>query len=225
MRRVGTIVLGIAVAAIAIGAYIASTAPPAYPAGAGRDDSRISITGPVRVGATEQVHGPVVSVDGAVQIAGTVKGDVLAIHGNVTVSGKVTGTVTALDGNILVRGRVQDGVTAISGRASIGPGAVVRGDVRSSERPSVARDATVSGDVSKTNFAVWFTVAGWIALVVWWIAVTVALFVIGLLFTLLFPPRQARWPRRDATRSGPPPAGEHCWASGSRSWPPHSRRQ
>lgn len=88
MRRLGTIGLGAAVVALAICAYIASTAAPAYPDGSGRDDSRVSVTGPVRVAAREQIDGPVVSVDGPVQIAGTVKGDVLTVHGDITVTGR-----------------------------------------------------------------------------------------------------------------------------------------
>lgn len=168
-------------------AFIASSATPAFGAGPGADDSRVSITGPVRVGPGERIDGPVVSVDGPVRVDGTVDGDVLAVHGNVTVPGRVTGTVTALDGDIVITGRVHDGVTAASGQAVIGGRAVVGGDVRSSERPDVSPGAQVSGDVSKTNFAAWFTLAGWIALVLWWFAVTVTLLVLGLLFVWLLP--------------------------------------
>ena len=172
---------------IAAAAFIGLSASPAFAAGPRGDDSRVSITGPVRVSPGERVDGAVVSVDGPVRISGVVDGDVLAVHGNVDISGRVTGAVTALDGNIVVTGHVGDGVTAISGRAILGGHAVVAGDVRSSERPEVARGAVVDGDIAKTNFAAFFTVAGWIVLVLWWLAVTVSLLIVGILFVLLFP--------------------------------------
>lgn len=174
-----------------VGTFLAATSAPAFAAEAGGEDSRISITGPVRVGPAQRIDGPVVSVDGAVRISGVVDGDVFTVRGNVTVTGRVTGTVTSLDGDIVVLGRVGDGVTAISGRAIVGERAAVGGDVRSSERPRVEPGADVSGDISKTDFAAWFTLAGWIALILWWFAVTMTLLVLGLLFVLLFP-RAAR---------------------------------
>jgi hypothetical protein len=74
-----------------------------------------------------------------------------------------------------------------SGRAVVGDRAVVGGDVRSSKRPVVARGARVRGDITKTDFPALFTVAGWIALALLWLAVTVTLLIVGLLFVLLFP--------------------------------------
>jgi cytoskeletal protein CcmA (bactofilin family) len=172
---------------VAVAAFILLSAGPAAAAGSSADEPRVSVTGPVRVGAGERIDGAVVSVDGPVRIIGVVDGDVFAVHGNVNVSGRVTGSVTTLDGDITVTGQVGDGVTAISGRAIIGANAEVVGDVRSSERPDVAAGASVDGDVSKTNFAAWFTLAGWIALLLWWLAVTVSLLLLGVFFVALFP--------------------------------------
>jgi cytoskeletal protein CcmA (bactofilin family) len=175
-------------ALVAISAFIVLSAGPAAAAAEpAADESRVSVTGPVRVGPGERVDGAVVSVDGPVRISGVVDGDVFAVHGNVNVSGRVTGSVTTLDGDVTVTGRVGDSVTAISGRAIVGTNAAVGGDVRSSERPEVATGASVSGDVEKTNFAAWFTLAGWIALMLWWLAVTVSLLLVGILFVVLFP--------------------------------------
>ncbi|MGZ8805091.1 MAG: bactofilin family protein [Microbacterium sp.] len=175
------------VVAVAASAFVLLSAGPAAAAGPTADESRVSVTGPVRVGIGERVDGAVVSVDGPVRISGVVDGDVFAVHGNVNVSGRVTGSVTTLDGDITVTGRVGDAVTAISGRAIVGTNAVVAGDVRSSERPDVAAGASVDGDVAKTNFAAWFTLAGWIALLLWWLAVTVSLLLVGIFFVALFP--------------------------------------
>lgn len=168
-------------------AFVGLSAAPASAAGPRADDSRVSITGPIGVGPNERVDGAVVSVDGPVHVSGVVDGDVFAVHGDVEVEGRVTGTVTALDGDVLVSGRVGDGVTAISGRAIVSGSAVIGGDVRSSERPRVASGARIDGEVAKTDFAAWFTVAGWIALILWWLAVTVTLLIVGVAFVLLFP--------------------------------------
>jgi cytoskeletal protein CcmA (bactofilin family) len=189
MRRARSAGIGAAMMAVVVGMLIVATAAPAGAATRdGADDARVSITGPVRVDAGERSDG-VVSVDGSVRIAGVVDGDVLVVHGAVLVTdrGRVTGAVTVVRGNAVVQGTVRDGVTATSGRAVIGATAVVGGDVRSSKRPDVAQGARISGDTSKTDFATMFTVAGWIALAVLWLAVTITLLIVGLLFIALFP--------------------------------------
>jgi hypothetical protein len=99
----------------------------------------------------------------------------------------VTGAVTVVRGDAVVQGRVADGVTATSGRAVVGDTAVVDGDVRSSKRPDVAQGARVTGDIEKTDFATMFTIAGWIGLALLWLAATITLLILGLLFIALFP--------------------------------------
>lgn len=175
------------VVGLVVGGSVAVTASPALAADQPAEDARVSVTGPVRVEADERVDGAVVSVDGSVRVAGVVDGDVFVVRGGVVVTGRVTGSVTVLDGNVRVIGTVGDHVTVVSGRAFVGDEATVGGDVRSSKRPRVAAGADVDGDVEKANFAVWFTVAGWIALLLWWLVVSITLFVVGLLCVLLFP--------------------------------------
>jgi cytoskeletal protein CcmA (bactofilin family) len=172
-----------------VGLLLVTTAGPAAAATKDvDDDARVSITGPVRIREGERSDG-VVSVDGSVLVAGLVDGDVFVVHGNVLVTGRgrVTGAVTVVRGNAVVQGTVRDGVTATSGRAIIGATGVVGGDVRSSKRPDVASGARVSGDVDKTDFATMFTVAGWIALALLWLAATITLLLVGILFLALFP--------------------------------------
>jgi cytoskeletal protein CcmA (bactofilin family) len=171
------------------GVLLLATAAPAAAATARDDeDPRVSITGPVRVGPSERTD-DIVSVDGSVRVDGVVDGDVLVVHGDVLVTdrGRVTGAVTVVRGDAVVQGRVADGVTATSGRAVVGDTAVVGGDVRSSKRPDVAPGARVSGDIEKTDFATMFTIAGWIGLALLWLAATITLLILGLLFIALFP--------------------------------------
>jgi hypothetical protein len=165
-------------------------AEPAAAASDGRardDDSRISVTAPVHVRAGERVDGPVGTVDGGVRVDGEVDGAVFVVHGNARVTGVVTGTVLVLDGDAIVSGRVDDDVIVLAGRATIESDGVVGGDVRSSEQPRLAPGAQVDGDVEKTDFAAWFTLAGWVVLILWWIAVTITLLVVGVVLVLVFP--------------------------------------
>jgi cytoskeletal protein CcmA (bactofilin family) len=180
------LVLGTVATAIVI-AGLAGTGTPAAAVDGRDDDSRISVTAPVLVRAGERVDGPVGTVDGGVRVDGEVDGPVFVVHGNARITGRVTGSVLVVDGDAFVDGRVDDNVIVVSGRASIGSGAVVGGDVRSSEQPRVAQGARVEGDVDKTDFAAWFSLAGWIALFLWWVAVTITLLVVGVVLILLFP--------------------------------------
>lgn len=166
----------------------------AAPAGAadddgGGDDERVSISGPIAVGRNQRVDGPVISIDGAVVIAGLVDGDVFVGRGGVTVTedGRVTGTVTVGSGDARINGTVGDHVTVLRGRAILSDTAVVDGDVRSSRRPDVASGARVDGDIEQTDFSAWFTAAGWALLFLWWLAVTITLLIVGTLFVLLLP--------------------------------------
>jgi hypothetical protein len=132
--------------------------------------ARVVLTGRIDVLPGERT-GSVVIFDGPAVIAGDVKGSVVALNGNV----RVTGTVT-------------DNVVAVKGRAVIDAGAEVGGDVMSSRRPVIAPGAIVKGDVRTENFANYFRALGWFLWFGWWLAVSVSVFVLGLLF-LAFAPR------------------------------------
>jgi len=179
----------------------------AAPAGAGRDgathgDRRISVTGGVVVTSDEVVDGEVISIDGPVKINGTVNNDVFVGDGQLVIRGMVKGDVLVVHGDALVTGRVRGDIVALDGRITVRDGASVTGDVKSREAPDVAA-GTVQGDVKKLNIGnLW---AGFVVvfLIYLWIAVTVAIALLGLLFVLLFP-RAA-----DATAT----AGRKFWRS------------
>ena len=102
-------------------------------------------------------------------IRGRVTGDVLVVHGNVLITGRVGGDVIALDGRITTR-----------------EGAQVNGDVRSRKEPNVA-PGTVRGDVKTLNVGNLFAGFLIVLLIYLWIAVTVSVAILGLLFVLVFP--------------------------------------
>jgi len=164
----------------------------ASPAEAGRsrpsseDDRRITITGDITVSEDEVVDGPVVSFDGDVVVDGTVDGGVFVGNGDAEINGRVTGRVFVAHGDVLVTGRVGDDVTAADGRVTVRSGARVLGDVVSRQQADVAA-GTVQGDVKKLNLRNLFTSFLIVFLIGLWIAVTVSVAILGLVFLLLFP--------------------------------------
>jgi cytoskeletal protein CcmA (bactofilin family) len=114
-------------------------------------------------------------------------GSVVIFDGPAVIAGDVKGSVVALNGNVRVTGTVTDNVVAVKGRAVVDEGATVGGDVMSSRRPVIAPGATVKGDVRTENFANYFRALGWFLWFAWWVAVSVSVFVLGLLFLGLAP--------------------------------------
>jgi hypothetical protein len=153
--------------------------------GSSRDDRRISISGGEVVAEGEVVNGPVVSVDGPAIINGTVN-DVYVGNGRLDIGGQVKGDVLVVHGDVFITGRVGGDVVALDGRITTRDGARVNGDVRSRQVPNVA-PGTVGGDVKTLN--VGNLVGGFLIgfLIFLWLAVTVSVAILGLLFVLLFP--------------------------------------
>jgi cytoskeletal protein CcmA (bactofilin family) len=153
----------------------------------GRGDRRISVTGDVVVTQDETVNGPVVSFDGPVTIDGVVTDDVFVGKGDLRVNGRVTGGVLVGDGDATITGRVGGDVISMGGRVIVQDGASVGGDVVSRREPRVASGATVQGDVKRLNLSSLFSGLLITFLILLWIAVTISVAILGLLFVLLFP--------------------------------------
>jgi len=191
---------------------VAAAAALAAPAGAGqtarerlRDgDRRINVSGGVVVGEDETVTGEVVSIDGDVLILGTVKNDVFVGRGDIEIQGTVQGDILVGQGDATVAdgGTVRGDITVIDGRVITQDGAEVSGDVKSRKEPRIAPD-TVTGDVEKINLTNAINGIVIAFLVFLWIATTISVAILGVLFIALFP-RAA-----DATVA----AGKRFWAS------------
>jgi hypothetical protein len=151
-----------------------------------RTDRRISVSGGVVVAAGEVVNGPVVSIDGPATINGTVNDDVFVGDGRLVIDGIVTGDVLVVSGDILISGRVGGDVVALRGRVTTQEGARVNGDVRSRREPNIA-PGSVRGDVKTLNVGNLFGSFLLVFLVYLWIAVTVSVAILGLLFLLVLP--------------------------------------
>jgi len=135
-----------------------------------------------------------------------VVGDVFVVSGDVLIIGRVEGDVVVLDGDVQVGdvatpGTVQGDLTTIAGKATLAPAARVTGDlIYSDERPSVARPASVGGEIREEDWgeigdAPWALI-GAAAL---WIAVSLSLLVAGTALVVVFP--RAAEAAREAAQS------------------------
>ena len=120
------------------------------------------------------------------RINGTVNDDVFVGDGRLVIRGEVTGDVLVVHGDVLITGRVDGDVVALDGRITTRDGAQVNGDVKSRQEPDVA-PGTVRGDVKTLNIRNLFAGFLIVFLIYLWIAVTVSVAILGLLFVLLFP--------------------------------------
>ena len=169
-------------------AVFAVFAAPASAGGDGppRSDRRISVSGGVYVAQDEVVDGPLVSIEGRVTIDGTVRDNVFVASGDLDIRGRVTGDVLVVHGDVFITGRVGSDVVALDGRITTRPGAHVNGDAKSRQEPVVA-PGTVRGEVKKLNIGNLLGGFLIVFLIFLWVAVTVSVAVLGLLFVLLFP--------------------------------------
>src|SRR5215218_2517235 len=187
MRR-----LRVVLACASVGAFVAAlTAVGATPAsaqagGITSSDRRISVSGDVVVARGEKVSGPVAAVDGSVRVRGTVTDYVIVGDGDVVVSGRVTRGVVVAHGDAVISGRVGGDVVALTGRVTVTRTGSVGGDVVSRRDPRVAA-GTVDGEVRNLDLRGIFTgiIVGFLAYL--WLAVTISIALLGLVFVGLLP--------------------------------------
>jgi cytoskeletal protein CcmA (bactofilin family) len=180
MRRV--------LACLLVVAWVLTATTPAFAARGGMtsSDRRISVSGDVEVARGEVVTGPVATIDGDAVIRGTVTDYVVVGDGDLYVSGRVTRGVVVVHGNARITGTVEGDVVALTGRVTVTHTGRVEGDVVSRRDPSIAR-GTVEGDVRSVDLRGIFTgiIIGFLAYL--WLAVSISIAVVGLVFVGLLP--------------------------------------
>jgi hypothetical protein len=168
--------------------WVAATAAPAVAGRGGitSSDRRISVSGDVEVARGEVVTGPVATIDGSAFIRGTVTDYVIVGEGDLHVSGRVTRGVVVVHGNAVISGHVGGDVVALTGRVTVTRTGSVHGDVVSRRDPNIAR-GTVTGEVRSVDLRGIFTgiIIGFLAYL--WLAVTISIAVLGLVFVGLLP--------------------------------------
>lgn len=173
-------------ALLAVLALAAPAAASAADVGSESDDPIVVIVGDVTVPRGESVEG-VVLASGDARIAGDVDGSVVIFSGDLLLSGRVDGDVFLADGT-----------------ARLLPSAEVTGDVEyGGERPQIALDARVHGDVVEQDFPDLGGAIPWIAGFVFWLALTLSAFVLGVLLLLIAPRAADALEARSRERVGP----------------------
>lgn len=173
--------------ALIAGVLLAAAAAPASAqispdADAGR---RIGI-GNQFVRQGESIESIVLAIDGDATVAGETTERVFVVRGDAHISGRVGGDVLVIDGNARISGRVDQDVTVLSGRAILEDGAIVRGDVKSTDEPRVARGARVAGSVDEIDIVGNFTAIGFKLLGYLWVAVTLSTAILAVFLLALF---------------------------------------
>ena len=158
-------------AAMAVVAAVLALAAPASAQGEAETDTHVVLTGRVEVRAGERVD------------------TVVILDGPAVIDGHAEGAVVALNGDIRVSGTVEEAVVALNGRATIANGARVGGDVVSSKAPVVEPGATVEGEPRRVRFSL--RALGFFFWLLWLIAVTISLLVLGALLLALVPAAMA----------------------------------
>ncbi|MDP9300578.1 MAG: hypothetical protein M3P43_06750, partial [Actinomycetota bacterium] len=108
-------------------------------------------------------------------------------NGPMTIDGTVTESAVAFNGDVAVTGSVGENVVALNGSVFVGPGARVGGDVVSREAPVISPGATVAGSIRQRDVSFEFGRLGFLGRIAWWIAVSVASLLTGLLLVLVWP--------------------------------------
>ncbi len=130
-------------------------------------------------------------------------GDLVVFHGSSTVDGTVNGSLTAFDAPVVVSGRVNGDVMVFNGRLELRSGANVTGDVVSRDAPVVASGATIGGTSKRVQTDVRWNRFGWIGRLAWWLAISVATLVVGLVLLWLIGRGSARILEAARTSVGP----------------------
>jgi len=181
LRRASSVAAILAIAALAVPA-----AAGAAGAGGHSGDAVVVISGDVAVPRGETVKGVYIA-HGDARIAGRVDGDVVVFSGDVVVSG-------AIDGDLFTAG----------GQARLLRTAEVTGDVDyGNDRPQVALDARVHGDIAKKGWPDLGGLLPAIGGILVWLAVGVSTLLLGALLLLIAPRAADDLQRRSRERVGP----------------------
>jgi cytoskeletal protein CcmA (bactofilin family) len=162
--------LSSAAAALTLLALAAPAAAGAVSAGERSGDTIVVVSGDVSVHRGETVDG------------------VFVASGDARIAGDVDGDVVVLSGDVLVAGTIDGDLFTASGRAHLLPSAEVTGDLHyGDERPQVALDARVRGDLGKQDWPDAGDLFSWIGGFLVWLAISLSMFVLGGLLLLVAP--------------------------------------
>jgi hypothetical protein len=168
MRRARHLILLLALAVLTAAALPAAVA--AAEAADSEEDAIVVISGDVKVEDGETVDAIVIA-SGDLVLLGHADGDVVLFAGDATIAGRI-------DGDLVTFG----------GRARLMPGAHVAGDLRyGDERPIVAGNATVRGEIVEEDWDDSLELLPFIGAFVLWLGISISMAILGVLILLIAP--------------------------------------
>lgn len=177
MRRVPSLVVLLALVALAF---------PAAAAAAPNSEPLVVVYGDVKVDEGEGVDGIYIA-SGDLRLDGGADGDVVLFSGNATIGGRINGDLVVFDGQV-----------------NLLPSAYVEGDVRyGDERPLVAGEAIVRGDVTEEGWPDSWDFVPFVGAFVLWLAISISMAILGVLLLLIAPRAADAIEARSRERVGP----------------------
>ena len=168
LRRAAAVCIGAAaLLALPAGSPLAQAATGPTPTGP--DSSFVVVNGQLDVPAGVTVRIAVI-FNGPLHVEGTVTESAVAFNGDVVVDGTVGRNAVALNGRVI-----------LSSRAHVG------GNVVSRQAPIVSPGATVAGSIRQQDFSFQWGTLGFFGRIAWWIAVSIASLITGLILVLVWP--------------------------------------
>ena len=133
------------------------------------DESQIVLTGRLLVAADETVDTALI-FDGPALVEGTVRESLLVFNGDAEITGTVEEDVFVFNGDVVVRSS-----------------AVIEGDLITQGTPQIEEGATIRGDQKGVATKIDFEAVGFGGRVLWWVAYSVSVLILGLLLLLFAP--------------------------------------
>ena len=111
----------------------------------------------------------------------------LIFHGPATIAGTVTGSVVVFDGRTDISGHVAGDVVVFNGAVTVRSGALIGGDLVTTDAPTAEPGATVTGQQQRVATRFNAGDIGFASRIAWWIGYSVSTLVLGLLLLLIAP--------------------------------------
>lgn len=165
----------------------------------------LALAAPASAQTTDHEGDAIVVISGDVTIPrGETVAGVFVISGDVRLAGHVDGDVMLISGDALVSGRIDGSLVTVDGQARLLPRAFVAGNVHyADQRPVIAGDAIVRGDVSRENGFDSLDVFPLLWLVLLWFGIGISMAILGALLLLVAPRGAEAIYERSRERLGP----------------------
>ena len=126
----------------------------------------------------------------------------LIFHGPAAIAGTVTGSVVVFDGTTDISGHVAGDVVVFNGAVAVRSGAVIGGDLVTTDTPTVDPGATIAGQQQRVATRFNARDVGFASRIVWWIGYSASTLILGLLLLLLAPALDGAIVRASRERTG-----------------------